>query len=193
MSTWQDVIQRANTDPQFRNRLKANPAAAAKEMGFDVRPGTSIKVFDKSPNDLHLFFGTQTKSPEINRLLERVEKDADFKQQLLANPKRVVESALGQPLPPGSNVSVHDEEPNTIKLFISTASGDGEELSDAQLEAVAGGGFFKNVRDAVGDFFCRDQPIALTVVPKEGRVQTGVGYYTTRSGNIESADAGIYI
>lgn len=193
MSTWKDLVQRANTDPQFRDRLKANATASAKEAGVNVPSGTTIKVIDNGPNDLHLFLGTQTKSPEINRLLDRAEKDAAFKQQLLANPKAAVESALGKPLPHGTCVSVHDEEPTTIKLFVGRPANESGELSDAQLEAVAGGGFFKNVRDAVGDFFCRDQPIALTSVSETGKVVTGIGYYTTRSGNIDGADAGIVI
>lgn len=192
-STWKDVLHRAKGDPGLSSRLKADPVAVALESGVEVPAGTTIKVFDKEPNDLHLFLGTQTKSPEINRLLDRAEKDAAFKQQLIADPKSIVESALGQPLPPGTHVSVHDEEPHTIKLFVETPTCEQGELSDFQLERVAGGGFFKNVRDAVGDFFCRDQPIALTRVSETGSIATGVGYYTTRSGNFESADNGIVI
>ena len=54
MSNMQDVIARANTDPQFRIRLKSNPAAACKEAGVDVPVGATVKVIERRPTEIYL-------------------------------------------------------------------------------------------------------------------------------------------
>lgn len=54
MSDWQDVIQRAKADADFRNRLKANPPAACKEVGVSVPAGTTVKVIERQPQEVYL-------------------------------------------------------------------------------------------------------------------------------------------
>jgi hypothetical protein len=53
MSTWQEVIKRADSDPQFRNRLKSNPAAACKEAGVSLPAGTTVKVIERQPTEVY--------------------------------------------------------------------------------------------------------------------------------------------
>ena len=54
MPTWQTVIDRANSDEQFRSRLKANPAAACNEAGVDVPAGITVNVIERQPNEVYL-------------------------------------------------------------------------------------------------------------------------------------------
>ena len=42
MTIWQQVIDRANTDLQFRSRLKSNRAAVCKEAGVNIPAGTTV-------------------------------------------------------------------------------------------------------------------------------------------------------
>jgi hypothetical protein len=73
-------------------------------------------------------------------------KDADFRQRLLDNPKLVVEEMTSS-LRPGEakiEVSVYEEEPNTIYLVIPPVQTRNNELSEEELEAVAGGGFWED-------------------------------------------------
>jgi hypothetical protein len=73
----------------------------------------------------------------INRSLE----DEDFRQSLLDDPKGTAEQELGSHLPESIELRVVEESADTIYLVLPSASpvGEGGELSDEALEAVAGG------------------------------------------------------
>ena len=75
------------------------------------------------------------------RLIEKSLQDEDFRQQLLADPKAIVERELGTRLPEGVRVVAVEETAETIYLVLPSASpaGEGGDLSDLDLEAVAGG------------------------------------------------------
>src|SRR5215210_4745312 len=77
------------------------------------------------------------------RLVERSLEDEEFRQRLLDDPKGTLEQGLGSALPQGFEVRVVEESADTIYLVLPSASALGEgggELSDRELEAVAGGG-----------------------------------------------------
>jgi hypothetical protein len=77
------------------------------------------------------------------RIVQRSLQDDAFRQRLLSAPKAVVEEELGTRLPEGIRVRAVEESADTIYLVLPSASplGDeGGELSELQLEAVAGGG-----------------------------------------------------
>ena len=76
------------------------------------------------------------------RLIERSLQDDAFRQQLLADPKAAVEQELGTRLPEEVRVVAVEETADTICLvlpFVSTDAQEEGELSDRDLEAVAGG------------------------------------------------------
>jgi Nitrile hydratase, alpha chain len=75
------------------------------------------------------------------RLINRSLEDEDFRQRLLDDPKGTVEQELGSGLPEGVEVRAVEESPQTIYLVLPSASavGEGGEISDQQLEDVAGG------------------------------------------------------
>jgi hypothetical protein len=76
------------------------------------------------------------------RLIQRSLEDDVFRQQLLADPKATVEQELGTQLPEGVRVVAVEETQDTIYLVLPSASPlvrEGGELSDRELDAVAGG------------------------------------------------------
>jgi hypothetical protein len=73
------------------------------------------------------------------RLIERSLQDDVFRQQLLADPRAIIESEIGTQLPEDIQVRVVEETGDTIYLVLPSASPLGEELSDRELEGVAGG------------------------------------------------------
>ena len=92
------------------------------------------------------------------RLVERSLQDEEFRQRLLDDPKGTLEQELGRGLPEGVQVRVVEESANTIYLVLPSAStlgGQGGDLSDQELEAVAGGG---DPTSNVNEFSCICNP-----------------------------------
>ena len=87
------------------------------------------------------------------RLIQRSLEDDVFRQQLLADPRAIVEREIGTPLPEGVEVKAVEETADTIYLVLPSTSsvGEGAELSDRELESVAGGGWGS---DTVNDNTC---------------------------------------
>ncbi len=76
------------------------------------------------------------------RLVEKSLADDAFRQKLLADPRTALEEELGTRLPEGIEIRAVEETAETIYLILPSASpleGEGGELSDQELEAVAGG------------------------------------------------------
>jgi hypothetical protein len=76
------------------------------------------------------------------RLIQRSVEDDGFRQRLIEDPKAAVEQELGSRLPKGLRVVTVEESADAIYLVLPgtpMAGAEGAELSDQQLESVAGG------------------------------------------------------
>jgi len=77
---------------------------------------------------------------EINDLIAGfATKNPDYKRALLKDPKKVVSLQLGQELPESLQVKVVQDTADTIHIVLPYVPEEGAELSDADLEMVAGG------------------------------------------------------
>jgi hypothetical protein len=84
-------------------------------------------------------------SPTIGRhqmetlIIERVWKDPEFKREFTTNHKGTIEKYSGQKLPADVKILVHEEDAKTMHLTIPAPPPNLSELSDDELEKVAGG------------------------------------------------------
>ena len=85
---------------------------------------------------------TEGRRQHESQITERAAKDPAFRRELLADPKSVLARELGLALPDFLEVQVLEETPARVYLVLPAAPpAPGAELSDEQLDAVAGGGW----------------------------------------------------
>lgn len=82
---------------------------------------------------------TATRRDVETALIEKCWKDAEFKKQVVSDPKGMLEQHTGQKLPPELRIFIHEEDANTLHFSILPAPSNLAELSDQDLERVAGG------------------------------------------------------
>jgi hypothetical protein len=72
-------------------------------------------------------------------IIARALKDEGFAGELRADPKAVIEREVGAKLPEGVEVKLVEETPSTLYLVLPAHPSPGRQLSDEELERVAGG------------------------------------------------------
>jgi hypothetical protein len=81
---------------------------------------------------------------EIQRVVEqsikRGKTDASFRSLALAQPRAAIEQVAGKSIPEGLKVKFFDGSNAHLTIILPEYSADESELSDTQLEQVAGGG-----------------------------------------------------
>ncbi len=77
---------------------------------------------------------------EINDIISGfASKNAEYRDAVKQDAKAVLSKQMGRELPDWLNVQVVEESADTIYLVIPHVPEEGEELSDSDLESVAGG------------------------------------------------------
>ena len=159
------IITRALKDESFRQQLLSGEATARatieQEMGHKLPEGIEIKVLEETDNVSYLLLPAMSsveKIPEAGsdpeaRVVIRALKDESFKQQLLAGgaaTKAAIEQEIDLKIPEHFQLKVLEETAN-ISYLILPKMPSADELSEDELEAVAGGkkgfgGFGKGLR-----------------------------------------------
>jgi len=72
-------------------------------------------------------------------IIEHAWKDPAFKKEFTSDPKGTIEKYSGQKLPKDISILVHEEDAHTMHLTLPAPPPNLAELSDEELERVAGG------------------------------------------------------
>ena len=80
-----------------------------------------------------------TKRDLETTLIEKCWKDPEFQKQVVTDPKGMFERLIGQKLPADLKIFIHEEDASTLHFSLPPAPSKMAELSDEDLEKVAGG------------------------------------------------------
>ena len=76
-----------------------------------------------------------TATEKRDRILKKAAVDGEFRARLIADPKAAISDEIGEPLPEGFEVVVHEDSATTFHLVLPPSPA----LAEAELQGVAGG------------------------------------------------------
>ncbi len=158
-TTIEQIVTRTWEDEAFKQELLSEPKATIEQATGEKLPeDLVIRVMQETPNIRYLLLpSVSSMTPEerqqtVNELRQgaagdfssvivRAIEDDAFKQELVSQPHAAIEQELGITLPQGSELRVLEQEDNIRYLILPMQpdSLEGDELSEEELEAVAGG------------------------------------------------------
>ncbi len=71
----------------------------------------------------------------LQQIIDRSAVDADFRQQLLADPKSAISTELGITIPDSMNIKIHQSDMQTVHVALPPDPN----ITEEQLEAVSAG------------------------------------------------------
>lgn len=82
----------------------------------------------------------ESQSKLLQDILQRAATDEEFRRRLLLEPVAAIRDAFGVQVPPGYRIRFIERDPDVDALIVLPDLQGGDELSDDDLDIVAGGG-----------------------------------------------------
>jgi hypothetical protein len=86
---------------------------------------------------------TWTRGQLWDKIVEQAQKSPKYYEMLKSDPRGLMEKQLGTTIPKSVNIKILEETPETYYIVLPAFAKEGGELSDSDLEKVAGGGTVK--------------------------------------------------
>jgi hypothetical protein len=142
-SSIEKLTDKAVNDAAFRARAVKDPASALAEVGAKIPAGMTVQVHVNEASKIHVALPLRDgphkiDDPAVRKVFEKAWSDPAYKARLLKEPFKVISEA-GARLPTGLAIVVHEDTAKVLNLTLPYVPPAAGELSDADLEMVAGG------------------------------------------------------
>jgi hypothetical protein len=144
-SQLQDLAKKAVSDDSFRAKARKDPKAALESLGIKVPSGLAVKVYENGPSTIHAVLPEKNGGSvagldkNVAKVFEKAWSDPKFKESLLKDPTGAIKSATNANLPKNLKIVIHADSKSEMNLVLPYVPPTSGELSDADLEMVAGG------------------------------------------------------
>lgn len=146
---YEELSQRLQSSEEFKNRFLREPKYVLKEIGIEVLDPIAVKVHEDTATVKNFVIPVESaeedeataSNPLFRKAIAKAHTDESFKTQLIDNPKSAIAELTSESLPEDLDIRVY-ENTSTLKHIVVSVASASEELSEHELETVAGGGSF---------------------------------------------------
>ena len=144
----QEVIAKVWSDESLKTKLLDNPKSVLAECGLNFSTAMDVQVHENTsslmnyvlplPSEIPPGVDMEEIEPVAGKVIKLALADEAFKTHLLSDPKSAIAEATNMTLPMSLEIRVYEDTP-TVKHLVLPVNPANSELSDADLELVAGG------------------------------------------------------
>ncbi len=144
----QEVIAKVWSDESLKTKLLDNPKSVLAECGLEFPASMEVQVHENTsslmnyvlplPSEIPPGVDMEEIEPVAGKVIKLALADEAFKTHLLTDPKSAIAEATNMTLPMSLEIRVYEDKP-TVKHLVLPVNPSNSELSDADLELVAGG------------------------------------------------------
>jgi hypothetical protein len=153
ITSMEELLNTVWSDAEFKQQFISNPKATLAQVGVTVDENVELTVLEENDKNLYLVIPSpevastlDTEGDLIAQLIARAANDPALRAEMLADPKAVIARETGLVIPEESNVSVFEQTADKAYFVLPRPSADKDrELSQAELETVAAGGWFSAI------------------------------------------------
>ncbi len=144
MPTVQEALEKIWGDEGLKSRLLADPKPVLRSFGLEFPAAVAVQVHENTPSLINAVLPLKPSAPvassaadPISRIVQQAWQDPGFKAKLLSDPKEAAAQS-GLRIPDSVQLKVWENSASVEHLVLPLNPAESE-LSDTDLEAVAGG------------------------------------------------------